>query len=733
MSALRLAAVELARFTTGPLVRRLVPLALVLLPTLYGGLYLWSNWDPYGRLKNVPVAVVNLDEPVTAMGRTVDAGNKFVEELTQDHTLGWRFVSEDEARRGLEDGTYYFIVTVPRNFSADLASPLSLEPRRAHLTFTLNDARGFTIGKMGESVEPELQRRVNSAAFAAYTQGVLGKLPELHDQMAKAADGAAKLSTGTGTAVGGAQKLADGITQLSDGSKTLADGAGQVADGTQQLVDAVDEAVATFEGEVAHVASAVREGAGTAAATVEVLTRLADKAVADTSAVLTTVKQLCAADPGPVCRDAVRAATTAHRITVKVSKDLHELQRLLTKAANVPPTLDALAKLLVTGEHTVLTVADDLTRATTKAARAAAAVHRHVKHRCAGDPGPVCTGLVELTKEVKLAAEWVNTAQHRIDAAVRRLAGIVDQAAARLTELPGTIAEAQSQVQLLNDGAHKVADGANQLRDNLGKAEDGANELTSGLVKLKTGANELASGLDAGVKKIPSIRPALRAKMADVLSNPVEIRTDVENPAHVNGRGLAPFFFGIALWVLGLLGYQILRPFNARALAGDLPSTTVALGGWLPIMGIGALAVGVLYSAVDLGLGLDPLQPVHTVGIMLLGAAAFTAISYALRAALGVVGGLLSLVLLMLQLTSGGGTYPVLTSPQPFKFLHPVLPMSYLIDGLRVSISGGREQDFWYDVLVLTGYLAGALALAALVAHKQRTWTFGRMKPAVEM
>lgn len=271
--------------------------------------------------------------------------------------------------------------------------------------------------------------------------------------------------------------------------------------------------------------------------------------------------------------------------------------------------------------------------------------------RCAPDS-------FELTKDVKIAAEWVDTSQHRINAAVRRLAGIVDEAAARITELPGTIAEARAQVQLLNDGAHQVADGANLLRDNLGKAKDGANELTTGLVRLKTGANELANGLDSGVKKIPSIRPDLRAKMADVLSNPVEIRTDVENPAHVNGRGLAPFFFGIALWVLGLLGYQILRPFNSRALAGDLPSTTIALGGWLPILGIGVLAVGVLYAAVDLGLGLDPLQPVHTVGIMVLGAAAFTAISYALRAALGVVGGLLSLVLLMLQLTSGAARTP---------------------------------------------------------------------------
>ncbi|MEV6954210.1 YhgE/Pip family protein [Streptomyces sp. NPDC051183] len=360
-------------------------------------------------------------------------------------------------------------------------------------------------------------------------------------------------------------------------------------------------------------------------------------------------------------------------------------------------------------------------------------LYDHVKKRCAGDPGPVCAGLIVLAREVKTAADRIDDAQHRIEATVQRLAGVVDQAAARLAELPGTIAEAKSQVQLLNDGAHQVAQGAVELRDNLGTARKGADKLVSGLVQLKGGASELANGLEAGARQIPTIRPVRRTKMTDVLSNPVEIRTDVENPAHVNGRGLAPFFFGIALWVLGLIGYQILRPFNARALAGNMPSATVALGGWLPILGIGALAVAVLYSAVDLGLGLDPLHPAQTIGIMLLGAAAFTAISYVLKAAFGVVGALLSLVLLMLQLTSGGGTYPVLTSPQPFKFLHPLLPMSYLIDGLRVSISGGAQRHYWLDVLVLSGFLVTALALAVLVAHRQRNWTVGRMKPAVEM
>ncbi|MEV6954209.1 hypothetical protein [Streptomyces sp. NPDC051183] len=174
-------------------------------------------------------------------------------------------------------------------------------------------------------------------------RGSLGKLPELHDQLATAADGAGKLSAGAGTAVSGSRELATGITKLADGSKTLADGAGQVADGTQKLVEAVDSAAAAFEKEVARAASLVREGAVAAGSTVEVLTLLADKAVADTSAVLTTVKELCAGNTSQVCRDAVKAATTAKRQAERISKDLHALQRLLARAATVPASLDALA------------------------------------------------------------------------------------------------------------------------------------------------------------------------------------------------------------------------------------------------------------------------------------------------------------------------------------------------------------------------------------------------------
>ncbi|WP_263399728.1 YhgE/Pip family protein [Saccharopolyspora pogona] len=136
---------------------------------------------------------------------------------------------------------------------------------------------------------------------------------------------------------------------------------------------------------------------------------------------------------------------------------------------------------------------------------------------------------------------------------------------------------------------------------------------------------------------------------------------------------------------------------------------------------------------VDFGLGLDPLHVWWTIGLVTLAAVAFVAIDHFLRTAFGTVGGLLSLVLLIIQLTASGGLYPMETTPVPFQAIHPFLPMSYLVDGLRVTISGGMTEHLLRDVAVLTGFLVVFLALTTLAVQRQRSWTIARLHPQIEL
>lgn len=196
---------------------------------------------------------------------------------------------------------------------------------------------------------------------------------------------------------------------------------------------------------------------------------------------------------------------------------------------------------------------------------------------------------------------------------------------------------------------------------------------------------------------------------------------------------MAPFFFGIAPWVFGLFAYLLLRPANRRALAGNAPARRIALAGWLPAAALGSAAALVLYCAVDLALGLHPVHPLATAALLVIAAGSFVTVDHFLRTALGITGDLLSLVLLILQLTACGGLYPVATTPAFFQALHPLLPMTYLIDGLRMTVSGGQTSHLVRDCALLTAYGLLFLTLTTLVTHRQRMWTMGRLHPDITL
>src|SRR5699024_2164408 len=146
MTVFKLAWLELRRFR-GPL-WAIVPAVLVLVPLLYGAMYLWANWDPYDRLDRVPVAVVNDDQLAHTNGKRIDAGDHLVEQLKASDVFDWHFVDAETARRGLEHGQYYFTITIPEDFSSKLATGTDTKPQQANIELQLNDANNYLMGVM---------------------------------------------------------------------------------------------------------------------------------------------------------------------------------------------------------------------------------------------------------------------------------------------------------------------------------------------------------------------------------------------------------------------------------------------------------------------------------------------------------------------------------------------------------------------------------------------------------
>lgn len=647
MTAIKLAWLELRRFR-GPL-RRIVPVVLILVPLLYGATYLWANWDPYGKIDRVPVAVVNQDQLAHSdQGQRVDAGKQVVQQLQASNTFDWHVTDAADAQHGLAHGQYFFTVTIPRDFSAKLATAANTNPKQAGVGIELNDANNYLAGIMTEVVQTELRDQVNSAAHAAYVRSIYGELSDVRDKLTTASDGAHRLVGATKVAQRGTSALRTGTGALHTGAGQVTDGAGQIAKAASQLDTATGKLTHTAANALPKVTGGMVKTAGLAS----------------------------------------RSLDTVHAGTTKVKQRTSRGKADLNRLANAHPTLRG----------------DPLFTKAMGHARRLDAVAGRLDGQAAGAAGQAHQALRQ-AKDIQ----------------------------SRTGSLQRQVLALQTPVRLVDTGAHTVTTGAGTLTRGVGALHQGSGALHDAAGQARSAATDLSNTVDDSRRRIPPTDPDQVARSAKVLSSPVQVDRHNLNPAGVYGRGLAPFFFGIALWVFGLFAYLLLRPVNLRALAARVRAPTLAVAGWLPGAVLGVAGALVLYAVVDLGLGLSPVHAGLTVLLLAVGAASFVAIDHCLRTALGVPGDILSLVLLVLQLTASGGLYPMPTAPGFFQALNPILPMTYLIDGLRVTISGGLMTHLARDFGVLAGFAVLFLAITTFAIRRQRVWTIARLHPDVEL
>ncbi|MFG3103177.1 YhgE/Pip family protein [Streptomyces sp. NPDC048182] len=694
MRSPKLAALELRRFGRGRLPRAALA-ALLLLPLLYGALYLWSFWDPYGRLDRVPVALVNDDKGATAGKEKLHAGDDITKGLRDSKTFEWHEVSADEARAGVEDGRYYLSLTMPADLSRRIASSSGEAPETGALQVRTNDANNYIVGQISRTVFAEVRTAASGKASRSFLDKIFISFSDIHGETEKAAKGADRLSGGIGKAKKGSEDLAAGLKEAESGSGRLSKGVGRldkgagdletgsrkVADGTRQLADKVN-AVAGRLGPF-----------------------LADneKAIGDTAQFVADSSGKLREDLGTLTKQAPAAAKDAHAEADRLAA----VYRTRCADPAVPDAACADLEKAKDAAGTVAGVADDLS-------------------------GLVTEHKAELTK---------------LDTDLGTLQKQAQTLADRAPHLSEDLDDAVTKVNALDKGAGKVADGAKQLHTGLGTARTGAKDLNAGVDKLHTGADdlsggmykladgsgELAGGLHDGAEKIPDYDKKDRDRRTDVMADPVRLASHDLHRAPNYGTGFAPYFIPLSLWVGAMVAYMLIAPLNRRALAAGASAWRIALAGWLPVLAIGVLQTAALMAVLHWGVGLEMTRAAGTIGFLVLVTACFTAVVQWLNARFGPAGRILVLALLMLQLTSAGGTYPVQTSPGFFNAIHPFLPMSYVVVALRRLITGGGLEPVWPACAVLAAFTLAALALTALSARRRQVWTLDRLHPELTL
>ena len=646
----------------------LISMAVIsFIPILYSGFFLGSIWDPYGQTKNLPVAFVNEDKGASLNGKSLNVGESVEKKLKDNHDLGWEFVSKQQADEGVNNGHFYAVVTIPSDFSQKAASITKSEPQQAVINFTTTPAKNYIGSLVSNQAAAKVKSSVSEQITQAYAKGILENLDKLGIGLDTAANGASTLHDGLGrlqsgaqTYVGGVKQLAvnqqsltGGLAQLSDGSRKLQAGLGQLSNNlpTESQLSQLSDGMKQLQSGINQLNASVSNPSPALVAQqnkVETTAQTLKETIEDSKSDLLTAG-------GTLRTLGVQAAASGSKSTTISLPQISNISRAFTKTQTIIAQTTTLL-----GDLQTLT--QQLSAQQTQLQAGVSALNN---------------GVNQLTPNAITAFNGYNSV---------RFAN--NQLLAGSASLTNGLNEAKS-------GSQKLANGASLLESRSGALIDGTSQLASG-------ADTLANKLADASNRI-KIQPT-GATTQQQIANPVKSEMTEKGNVPNYGYALSPYVLSLSLFV-GALVLNVIYPIRKT-----FSEQESAIRWWLSkasVAGVAAfMQATILMLVMVFFLGLAPEHPAHFIGAIYLTSFAYMSIVSLLVIVLDNPGRFLAMVLLVLQLGSSEGTFPIQTANGFFQAINPLVPMTYSIRALRQAISGGLDNAFYGGSMwVLVGFL----------------------------
>lgn len=566
---------------------------------------------------------------------------------------------------------------------------------------------------------------------------------------ASASDGASKLKDGSAT-------LAQGTSSLKDGSATLAQGANSLAEGTHKLRQGLDESgIRELPGQLNAMCQHLQQTDTSApsgdfgrdlsntvvsASAQRLRERLAPMVAAGTMTQQQADELVSSVDSDEFKGEVAtlnQKALESHLASrsATAADAMSKLQALKSSHCVADGSSSSAAKIqtLVSGVDALDAASTSVAKGASSLAEGAARVDSGASSLASGAAtladgnAQIASGASSLASGSATLAEGTENLKSGTDSLKSGTATLKD-GTSTLAEKEQSAVEGQQKVA---DGASNLKDGASQLTEGTEKLASGTDQLNSGASELKDGTSSLQSGLASGTKQVPNLSESEQTKVADTMSNPVTLSHNSLASGRNYGEGMGPFFMCLALWIGGLMLVQTLRVMNNRALASHAPSVRVMLGSWMPFGLVGIAQATLMFVVIKFGLGFEMAHPWLAWLFLCFVALVFTGFIHGLTVFLGAPGKLVALVVLILQLVTGGGTMPYETLPESIRWMHDFFPMGYAVTGMRRLSYGVNESSLWGIMLVLTLWGLAGLLLGYLGTRRDRTWSLKKLAPEI--
>lgn len=530
----------------------LIPIIAVLfVPILYAGMFLWAFWDPYKQLDDLPVAVVNLDKGAVFDGKPIEVGKGLVDNLKDNTSFKWEFVSEKEAKKGMEGRKYYMLVRIPDDFSSNATTLLKDEPKPLNLEYIPNESLNFLSSQIGGTAIEKIKGEVASTLTKTYAEKMFDSIQDVSKGLADGAEGASKLHDGSNELHDGSSKVTDGLHTLQGKSGEMKDGVQKLADGSNKLQDGSGKVTAGLNtlnsksgiGKLQDGSGKVTDGLNTLnSKTGEMQKGISE--LHDGSEKVTNGLSILVSKTGELKTGTTELSNGMEKLVggqsqlEKGSQEIQKgLQELNNKVQNsvvglgemqlkVPSILNTVNGK-IDGAGANVNQLNELTQSTAGDAKNAAQDVANLQKQIESLPKeyqeqlqPFITNAVKSTATVQQKAAGVAGGTNKLNEEVKQLKGeISEKTSGMQSKMPNPedvgnltsgikkLTNAQnefvSKFHGLGEGLGNAKVGADRLKNRSGQLIDGVNQLfdgsgkvTEGLGTLSVGANQMAGGIN---------------------------------------------------------------------------------------------------------------------------------------------------------------------------------------------------------------------------------------------
>ena len=682
----------------------IIIVGLIFLPSMYAWPNILSSWDPYGHTNNIKVAVTSEDEGATVDGKDLNLGNSLVEGLKNNKNLDWQFVSsKQEAEDGVRIGDYYASIVVPKNFSQDMTSVSRTEPQRATIEYTVNEKINAISPKITNSGASAIANNI-SKNFVETANGII--FEKLHEAGIKFEENLPSI-----------EKAKEEIFKLNDNFSTYESTLSELIGKVEYGYNILNNVQNTLP-EIDRVATNSIMIADKAGITINNIQGFNERLLPIINNHLNVVEEV-SKEANVIAKEIQQKPDKTEEIKARqkaLDSRLQASTERLQLVKNIFEYFNNLSneRLFNNQLERVTTLLNDIM--TIKE------VNNNIYNKMDHYDEIANTVKEEFVNKSARVNEVSSNMNSKLNVEVAPLISqVLSRAEVNIDKVSGIIAGAQGELPAVE---RKLSETEVKISNAYGKLLSLQAQMPSAKSKIQKLTDEIKKA-DSGIDKnqLFNLLKVDYKQQAEFFANPVKLQENKFYHIENYGSAMTPFYTVLSIWVGSLLMSSLLttkvedeenkyKPYQ-KYFGRGLLFVIISLFQTLII------TLGDMYV-----LGTQATSPYRFVLYALLISLLFSSIIYTIVCILGNVGKAVCIVLLVLQLGSSGGTFPIQMTSKFFQALYPKVPFTYSIGLLREAVGGvyipAVERDIKILLIYLIVVLIGGAILVSLKARSKK-------------